>query len=271
MPADSEKERRKKLLALLLALTSKVERGVLRWIRPILLAVAVRLRRLVEQLPEGGIFRSQQWQMIRERALPELMRLEASLRDSLPAALLEMEPGVRDAAATYRGLPTPSPRLFPVRAILDQPATGGASLAETLGEPQWPGRVARRAAVQLDQTVQAQLFRNAPTSEIAEKVVAEITRKGVRVPVLKTGSFANRLWNNLKNVVANATWQTVNDNAQEVWRSDRPVEWQWEAVLDPKTCPICRPLDRQVRRSPTDFPFQPPVHPNCRCVILPVQ
>jgi len=208
---------------------------------------------------------------LREQALPELIRLEAAMRGALPTALAEIEPGVRRAAASYRDLPTPPPRLFPLQSILDQPAAGGASLRETLGDTERPGRIARRAAVQLDQTVQTLMFRNAPTREIAEKVVTEVTRGGVREPILKTGSFANRVWNNLKNVVANAVWQTVNDNAQEVWRADRPPEWQWEAVLDPKTCPICRPLDKQIRSSPTGFPYQPPVHPRCRCVILPIQ
>ena len=271
MPADSEKDRRTKLLALLLALTSRVERGVTHWVRPILLSVAVRLRRIVEQLPESGIFRAQQWAQLRERALPELVKLEASLRTALPSALVEMELGVREAAASYRGLPTPPPGLTPLRSTLDRLPAGGASLGETLGDSLRPGRVARRAAVQLDQTVQTMMFRNATTAEIAEKVVGEITRKGVRVPVLKTGSFANRVWNNVKNLVVEATWQVVNTTAQEVWQSDRPLEWQWEAVLDPKTCPVCRPLDKMVRSSPAAFPYQPPVHPNCRCVVLPIQ
>ncbi len=46
--------------------------------------------------------------------------------------------------------------------------------------------------------------------------------------------------------------------------------WIWNAILDPRTCPICYPLDGVTAPTPLDFPHgPPPIHPRCRCVLIP--
>ncbi len=42
----------------------------------------------------------------------------------------------------------------------------------------------------------------------------------------------------------------------------------WSAILDSKTCPLCRALDGRVVTpgSPQHQQFQPPLHPHCRCM-----
>ncbi|MFZ9960555.1 MAG: phage minor head protein [Candidatus Limnocylindrus sp.] len=53
--------------------------------------------------------------------------------------------------------------------------------------------------------------------------------------------------------------------------SDAESVWLWEAVLDPRTCPICRPLDGTRAASPEEFPEgPPPLHPLCRCIVVPL-
>ena len=46
--------------------------------------------------------------------------------------------------------------------------------------------------------------------------------------------------------------------------------WIWNAILDPRTCPVCYPLDGVTAPTPLDFPQgPPPLHPRCRCVLVP--
>jgi hypothetical protein len=45
------------------------------------------------------------------------------------------------------------------------------------------------------------------------------------------------------------------------------IRFQWSALLDAKTCPLCIGWDGAVRDSITDFP-EPPLHGHCRCLII---
>lgn len=46
--------------------------------------------------------------------------------------------------------------------------------------------------------------------------------------------------------------------------------YQWIAALDSTTCLACAELDNQIRDRIEDFPTEPPLHHNCRCIIVPV-
>ena len=261
-----EKRQREKFMAILLALATRVERGVTALIKPILVSVMLQLRRLVQQMSPDGIFRIYQWQQLQTRAVQALFPLTDTIRTLLPDALAKLEPGIREEAARYLRLPTP-PRSIPrpLNSMLEQTQVAGQSLDRAV--QQLPVQM----AIDLDKTVRTALLRQDSTAEIADKVIKLTTRAGVETPVIRTGSFANRMLNRLMNTVAGATWDVVNRSAVEIWNPASPNRWVWSAVLDPKTCPVCAPLDGQVRRTPAEFPVLPPVHPGCRCVVLPVQ
>jgi len=46
----------------------------------------------------------------------------------------------------------------------------------------------------------------------------------------------------------------------------------WTAILDDKVCDLCRSLDQKVMEanSPNYSLYQPPLHPRCRCHIIPI-
>jgi SPP1 gp7 family putative phage head morphogenesis protein len=253
-------------MAILLALATRVERGISATVKPVLISVMLQLRRLLQQLSPDGLFRIYEWQRLQTRAVQALLPLRETLRSVLPSALAQMEPGIREQAARFLGLPAPA-RQIP-RAPIELAAestTSGKTIAEVID--QLPARM----AVDLDTTVRTGLLRQDSTEAIADKVIKVVTRQGVETPVIKTGSFANRMLNRVTNAVADVTWNVVNGNVMDIWGTTNQPNWIWSAVLDPKTCPICAPLDGEVRRSPAEFPVQPPVHPNCRCVILPTR
>lgn len=47
------------------------------------------------------------------------------------------------------------------------------------------------------------------------------------------------------------------------------THWEWLAALDERTCDVCGPLDGKVFDFGSSQPI-PPIHPRCRCTILPV-
>jgi SPP1 gp7 family putative phage head morphogenesis protein len=50
--------------------------------------------------------------------------------------------------------------------------------------------------------------------------------------------------------------------------ADQIGAWQWSAILDEKTCPICRELDGQYfdPNDPVWDEIRPPAHIGCRCI-----
>jgi SPP1 gp7 family putative phage head morphogenesis protein len=67
------------------------------------------------------------------------------------------------------------------------------------------------------------------------------------------------------------TAQAFNDERRIVSRNtDADTTWVWSAVLDQRTCPECDALDGKSWRSEDDVPASPPIHPMCRCVLIPV-
>lgn len=64
--------------------------------------------------------------------------------------------------------------------------------------------------------------------------------------------------------------RSSNLGAQAVYEANRDVITAWEfiATKDERTCPECGPLDGN--QYPLGEGPQPPLHPNCRCSVLPV-
>ena len=134
----------------------------------------------------------------------------------------------------------------------------------------------------------AAVMRDDPTIEIARTVVAERVRQGFIQPINSRGTLYSALRNRDTALIANAIWEVSGQAERAVFErqaylTGRPFVleatgapafassgWQWHAILDPKTCPICRPLDGLTSPRYTGFPYVPPVHPRCRCRILPI-
>lgn len=268
MPDKPEQRQRDRLMALLWGLTRRLEREYEQSVRPAFLAVMLSIRRLIQELSPNSVFRPYEWQRLRERTRVLLEPLSAQIYATLPPALVQAEGQVRRLVARFLGLPTPTPRFATPSQLAARTTVAGASLTETLGAPRGASRFAIKQAQELDRMVQQELLKETPTEKIADRVIDVRTINGREVAVITTGSFANRIYNRMKAMVAGATWDVTNHALNEV-NDQRPSElWIWNAILDPKTCPVCAPLHGQYRRRREDFPYQPPVHPNCRCAIL---
>lgn len=254
-------------------------------LKPLLLLLLWRLRQsLISSLPDTGISR----QLILEQLLVpfelELRDYAAQLRAILLRQLEDVDRNAALRAAAYAGIwltawvykPRPGP------ALLSTVRSGGTTLEGLLTPSPATNRIpfvdAHLRAIRAK--ILSGVMRGDPTIEIARTIVAERTRRGNIQPINARGTIYSTLRNRDTALVANAVWDVSNTAQREVFlRQQRvtaatdtpfaPEGWVWNAVLDPATCPICRPLHNQRRDRITQFPYIPPVHPRCRCVILP--
>jgi hypothetical protein len=268
MPLD---DKEKKLLTLLVALTTRVENQLRQVGRQTLVPIYVLLRRLVLQLSATGAFRQYEWLRLRDQARRILMRLSDSFSSELLARLNLMEPGLRRIAADHINRPL-LPATLPQRNMAETATTTvvlGVPLSQQFAPTATTNPFVERHLQDLDRTVQQGLIADRSTADIADDIIKVTTIRGEERGILATGSAARRAASKLRNFAAAAVWAVVNRETSRIWETGGPREWIWIAVLDPVTCPICRPLANQVRPTRAGFGIEPPVHPNCRCVILP--
>lgn len=254
-------------------------------LKPLLLLLLWRLRQsLIASLPDTGLSR----QLILEQLLVpfelELRDYATQLRTILLQALEQVDRDAAKRAAAFAGVLLTAwvykPRTG--EALLSTTRTGGTTLQTLLTPAPGTNRIpfvdAHLRAIRAK--ILAGLMRGDSTIEIARTLVAERTRRGFVQPINARGTTFSALRNRDTALVANAMWDVSNTAQREIFlRQQRvtattdtpfaPSGWIWNAVLDPATCPICRPLHNQRREQITQFPYIPPVHPRCRCMILP--
>ena len=270
----SEEKRQEKLLLLLLALASDTERRVFVPQRRRIMVIMRQLRRIVQRMSPTGSFRTYEWVQLKPFVLPLVNELSWSLRNKLLTELQPLIPEVQDAAADFLDpFETNLPVLIPrTQEELAQTTTDGTSqvLLVMFGAQIATSRYSLKLAEDLDKKVQGLIITGATTQEIADQVVKVVQARGKPAAVLKSGSYASQVMNRVKNTVAGATWSAVSNEVADAMRDVEANTWVWNAILDPATCPVCRPLHQQTRSKPGLFPYSPPIHPNCRCAVLPV-
>ena len=272
MPPDEEK-RQEELLLLLLALASEAERRINQAVRPRLVEVMRRLRRLVQTMSPTGQFRLYEWTQIAPKALPLLEEITRTLRPNLLREVQAVRPSIQDAAYDFsQPFETRPQPLIPrtQQELLDTLNVAGAgSLAMLMGYTRL-NRYTLQMAKELDILVRGMILAEATTQEISDKVLKVTTANGKLVGKVNTGSFANKMWTRVKNTSAAVVWDGVAKTLDETWADTAATEWVWNAVLDPALCPVCQPLAGQRRAERGQFNRLPPLHPNCRCAVLPL-
>ena len=264
---DKEEE----LLALFLYFASRIEARLEKEVRPVLRLAMLELRQLVSEISPDGQFRAFEWQEIQPRALPILSRIASVLRVQIPPELEAIRPRIQKAAAEYVDQPVPEFRPIDNQELLKKVVIGGITLNRILGTPGISNRLTINMAKDLDRMVRTSLFMERPTSEIANKVVRTLEKNGRVIAQIRRGSYANQILNRTNNTITAAVWDVANKTAREFWNDIAAPnqKWIWLATLE-NTCPVCLPFHRVIKPNLKDFPALPAVHPNCRCVVVPV-
>ena len=262
-------------LLAVLALAQRYENRVTSEVRRTLLRSMYDFRRLVQEMSPDGVFRVYEWSQLQ----PQLDELFAPIDDALWDAF-------PDPLFIFQNQTTEKAREFVNNEVRrDLPWTRGELMATTLVagvtlqgmlRSDRTSRLSARMARDADKLVRTKLLQQEPTTAIANKVMRLARRNGKAVFTSRGGTFTNQMNTRVKNLVAGAMWD-VNNRAQlRVFEKTGVQLWRWNATLDPRTCPVCRPLHNKLVPRPTSFVStkygtqQPPIHPNCRCFILPV-
>lgn len=256
--------------------------------RDVLFELALRIYwLLLRELPEERLERYMAWRQLRVQITLELLALNDTLAARLYSRLAATELLVSEIARTYFQLPSGSLGPRPVTEVLDSTRVLAVPVSTLFTRNPRTGvsPFVTQMLQLLERSVVGMFFTDPPTAEVAAKVIQTRTNVGRQVPVAAKGTVANNWRERLQSIVAAALWGTVQPAANRAAeaasalavntpagdRSSVLTQWRWNAVLDPKTCPVCRPLHGRIENTPEDFPQgPPPLHPRCRCVLIPL-
>jgi SPP1 gp7 family putative phage head morphogenesis protein len=263
------------ILRLLIELGS-IEKQVMGYVRPALLKAMLLVRKLVLALPDNALTRQLRWRISRTGMIEPLGVYNDEVARALGRALALLEPEARARAAAYMGIEVPSISLRPIPIVLNDTRVLEQSLSAMFSRASVQGvsPFMRQHMREIDRIVEGGIMAQKTSEEIANEVVTKVVRASGPSYFARAGTVFNRMRARAEAIIANSVWAVSHREEQAVWQpitQDGTTRWRWYAVLDPKTCPRCAPLDGEIRDRVEQFPYQPPVHPNCRCVILPVQ
>jgi SPP1 gp7 family putative phage head morphogenesis protein len=247
--------------------------------KDVLFELALRIYALLlAQLPDGRFERYMMWPQLRRQLLPWLFQANDTLAQLLLSRVAAMEtlvlPAVEEMFALAPGQLSPRP----LTQVLDETLVVGTRLSRLFTPAPVTGITpfVTQLLQLLERSVIGMFFDDPTTPQVAQKVVGTRTRAGREVPVVTKGTVANAWRERFRSITAAVLWAPVTpaaERAAEIARQSgvvATVQWRWNAVLDPRTCPRCRPLHGRVEDAPDEFPEgPPPLHPLCRCVLIP--
>lgn len=228
------------------------------------------IRAHLATLPDDALSRPLAYKLLRPRLEDALVPLNDGLASLLALELWNFQRRARALAARYAGTADPNAPLAYPAEIMRRVRFLGRSL-DAYFRRHSPSQFMREILRIADRTIQRGLLEGTPTADLLQQVLPEVTRRGQPTLVIRRGTVAHAALTRINALITAAVWDHFTRESRPVWQSAPNISyWEWHAVLDPRTCPVCRPLDGQRRSTPTDFPSIPPVHPHCRCAILPV-
>lgn len=260
--------------------------SIIRRADSVLFLAMSEVRAIVNRLggPED-ILRESQWR----QALPQIAQalepynqaFAESTVEQLVGATAEIQGNAAEIIARS-GVPVPPQAAVPVQdsiaAILRtnvRDTQKVAALFNVNGERGMSPWIKSNMRV-VDQTVRKGILLGTPTNEIADEIAIAMVRNGNQV-LSFSGPTAARTIRNQAKALARTTVQQYNSDIQRAVRDqnrqaldEAGIVYEWVAVLDSRTCPVCAPLDGQRRRKESGFAVQPAVHINCRCGIIAV-
>jgi hypothetical protein len=242
--------------------------------RPILLELALRIRALLLTLPEGQALRAFTWRTMRLQVLELLQQISNLIYTQIRTPLLPLATRIATPTATFFRLPLtdlPTPTLD---TLITTP-TAGTTL-RTLFTPTAATNASPYASQLLkllENTVLPAFLTDRPTAAIAASILSTRLIAGEARPALRKGDVANAWLARTKAITSATLWSLVVPIQQSATTAipTTITGFRWNAILDPKTCPLCIALNGTVVQNLQDFqPTPPPRHPLCRCIAIPL-
>lgn len=244
--------------------------------------VYAELTRMLRALPAGSIERELRWRQMRQQVVNLLLPANEKLRADLMNGLMAEAPEQYKFAADFLSKAERGNTLEAAAAAL--PTDGLGLSAE--------------GAKLTAQISQAQVLRAAQDAKVLGKSLERIFAGGVEESawirdnfklidrVVKTGFLTGQTNDEIAAQLPLAAKKTISNNKaiartavmsmsqqahDDFWGENDDViaVWEFDATFDYRVCPQCAPWDGETSKTRAELP-EVPVHPNCRCRIIPV-
>lgn len=262
------------LRALALAITQQEDLND-RESRDILFEVAARIYGiLLRELPEDQLSRTLQFRQLRAQVALQVVDAQERIATLLLSRITATERLVTDIVREFYELGNDLLPPRPIIEVLDNTLVVGQSVSTLFASTGTGLSPFSQQLLRLfERSVNAGLFTEQPTRDIAERVISTRGRGAQLVFRATRGTIANAWRERLRAITGAALWGLVTPaQVRANAETSRATSWRWNAILDPRTCPICRPLHNTVAATPFSFPLgPPPLHPRCRCVLIPIR
>ena len=262
-------------MLLLLQLATRRERQIIKDNREQFLFTMRDLRRLVQQMSPDGEFRQYEWRQLRRRAGPIINNFVAGFTETLMPELVALEAPVQEFAQDYADLEETSFIPQTEEQVLENVFIDQSKLP-LLAYLIYNGRLATDLVNQIQQGCGYRSASRRPNRKIANDILRLTMRNGRVIPVVNTGSYANLASAQINNTLDGAVWGQINQNLKIGWRDVGPpvgsgmLFWTAKRVLFALHS-TCKKVPQPPTFVSTGFSRTiPPVHPRCRCSILPV-
>lgn len=225
-----------------------------------------QLQRMIAELPEEAIGRELRYKQLANQ-------IEAILDPASRAAQQEI------TLALIQEMPT---QIEYAEKVLSGEKLTAAELARPVGTTFIP-TITRTQLIELATDTKVlgkridQLFGEGVFTASQVKHVDKVVKQGFLLGETNDQIARNlaQAFNGSRRDVRAVTRTAVMDMSQRAqnrfWdaNSDRIALWEFDATFDYRVCPQCYPYDGK-RSADRDKLPQPPVHPNCRCRLLPL-
>jgi len=208
-----------------------------------------------------------------EPTLVQVLRKGADQAGALAVRHVQRE--LREFANLYGHEIKPIPLLPAANLIIDN---GARTLMQRIP------RSAARYVGKVGTNIRFELAKGLVRGENMQQLVKRLVGPGSRLKLGRinslpdaAGLISNRLFNKYTNWAAtlvrtevlNAYNLVADASIDEAHSIDPRIERRWNAANDARMCPTCGQLDHIVAGVGETFPYgDPPIHPNCRCVVV---
>ena len=243
--------------------------------------VMLNVRRLVESLPEESLLRGRAWRQLEPLIKIEMEPYARGLRQAVLqqeiAAGPDMEAYARReaeyaGAKITQGLGSATPA-----SVTEQVgrATVGRARFRELFMPKagpvtpWTNQMFKV----VNRRVQAGIIEGMTTQQIAEEVIHETISRGVPGVSLQGQTSVRQIRSQAMTLARTVTADVSRQIQEELYAANaeamKGMVYQFSSALDSRTCQTCAPLDGK-RWDTQEEALTVPLHPNCRCKVLPI-
>ena len=269
----------KTLIRQAFSLQNTADRAVLD-VDALLAQVMQNVRSLVEQLPDGSLLRMQTWRSLEAevklqmepyaRGLYRAMQRENRVAAPDMAAYAERE-AMQAGAQIQKGLGAPT--AGSVVDSVNAARVAGTRVVDLFSAKKGPSPWTKSMFKVVDQKVRGGIIQGLTTKQIADEVVHETISGGITGVSLQGETSVRKIRAQAMAMSRTVTQDVSRQVDEAVWDANSEamegMVYQFTTAMDSKTCENCAIYDGNRKDRRDELP-PTPLHPQCRCKVLPI-